>query len=659
MRYLMQGLDEAGIRNTLVCQAGSEISTCASAYGKTYPIDIKGDLDLRFPLKLIRIIRKVKPDLVHVHSRRGADVWGGLAALLTCTRAVITRRVDNREAPLAARTKYGLYMKVIAISESIRSVLISEAIPPAKVVCVPSGIDPNPYQRPCDPSWFRETFDLTPANRSIGVVAQLIPRKGHRFLLEAAPVILARFPETRFLFFGRGPLREDLERVCHKKGITHAVHFAGFRKDMDRVLPCLDLVVHPATMEGLGVSLLEAASSGRAIVASRAGGIPEVVHHGLNGILVEPGKPGLLIEAVSSLLGDPGLSASLGAAGRRLVEEKYSVAAMVRGNMAVYGEVLRGETRLTLGQWHRPAQSARGWMRLRTLLKDLTVLHDCPNGWTWRLCEANGKDLATLVAGLVDGMPVHGVHVIPKKMVPGKVRFVAQWQGRSVFVKATTLRPKEQVRATLRMHNMLFGYYKGPAVECANSLEAMRRTPYAPKVHGFGESRSRWGFVRKQVILFEGLDHHMRINDLLDGHPEDHGMKLDALKRAGRIILDLYGQGLAHLDLSTSNVLLHPSSPSRDRMIDLEPFLDFRPYLRIEERTRNILAYYFGYLYRLYGSSYVDEKDYDTFAFDHFSKAMEGKPIPERLVRAYTFFKHRTITHSKRILMVKTGWVLK
>jgi Lipopolysaccharide kinase (Kdo/WaaP) family len=298
-------------------------------------------------------------------------------------------------------------------------------------------------------------------------------------------------------------------------------------------------------------------------------------------------------------------------------------------------------------------------MRLRTLLQDLTVEHKCPKGWTWHLYEAHYRDMADLVAGLMDGAEAHGVQVILKKRVPGKDRFVAQWQDQSVFVKATALRPKERVRATLRIHNILFGYYKGPAVECANTLLAMKRTSFAPGVYGFGESRSRWGLVRKQVILFEGLDHHMRINDLLDDHPGDHDIKMDALKRAGRIILDLYGQGLAHLDLSTSNVLLHPRSPSRDRMIDLEPFLDFRPYLRIEEKTRNILAYYFGYLYRLYGSNYVEEKDYDAFAFDHFSKAMEGKPIPERLVRAYTFFKHRTINHSKRILMVKTGWVLK
>jgi Glycosyltransferase Family 4 len=138
VRYLMQGLAEAGIRNTLVCPAGSEISRCASPYGKTYETGMKGDLDPRFPLQLIRLIRAVKPDLVHVHSRRGADVWGGLAALLTCTRAVITRRVDNREAPLVARAKYGLYVKIIAISEAIRRVLISENISPARVVCIPS-----------------------------------------------------------------------------------------------------------------------------------------------------------------------------------------------------------------------------------------------------------------------------------------------------------------------------------------------------------------------------------------------------------------------------------------------------------------------------------------------------------------------------------------
>jgi glycosyltransferase involved in cell wall biosynthesis len=343
VQYLLQGITQTGGRNTLVCSSGSEIATAASDFAKIREIDIMGDLDFRLLPRLIKIIRLQRPDLLHVHSRRGADVWGGLAALLTRTGALITRRVDNPEAPLTARIKYGLYMKVIAISEAIRRVLISETIPPGKVLCIPSAIDPGPYQGACDSQWFQATFDLTPANRTVGVVAQLISRKGHRFLLDAAPAILTRFPETRFLFFGQGPLRAALERQCHEKGITHAMRFAGFRKDMDRILPCLDLVVHPATMEGLGVSLLEAASSGRPIVASRAGGIPEVVHHGVNGLLVKPGNAEELIEAVSRVLGDPGLGARLGTVGRRLVEEKFSVAAMVKGNMAVYNQVLRGE----------------------------------------------------------------------------------------------------------------------------------------------------------------------------------------------------------------------------------------------------------------------------------------------------------------------------
>jgi len=350
VRYLLQGLFEAEIRNTLLCPVGSEISRAASPYGKILEIAITGDLDPRFPLKLIGALLREKPDLVHVHSRRGADVWGGLAASLTQTRAVITRRVDNPEAPWIARIKYGRYVKIIVISEAIQRVLISQTVPAGRMVCIPSGIDPDPYRRACDPSWFRETFELTPTDRAVGVVAQLIPRKGHRFLLEAAPAILARFPEIKFLFFGRGPMREDLERLSEEKGVSHAVRFAGFRKDMARILPCLDLVVHPATLEGLGVSLLEAAASGRAIVAARAGGIPEVVYHGLNGLLVEPGNAGELAQAVSRVLEDPGLGARLGDAGRRLVEERCSVAAMIRGNMAVYREILGDDPGLTRGR---------------------------------------------------------------------------------------------------------------------------------------------------------------------------------------------------------------------------------------------------------------------------------------------------------------------
>ena len=187
---------------------------------------------------------------------------------------------------------------------------------------------------------FEREFGLRQGELAVGMLAQFIERKGHRVLIEALPSVLRRAPDTRMLLFGQGPLVEDMRRLCAQRGLNERVLFAGFRNDMEKILPCLDLVVHPALMEGLGVSLLEAAACAVPIIASNAGGMPEIVRDRSNGRLVAPGDSGALAAAMIELLTDAALRQRCGAQGRRLVEAEFSVLAMVAGNYGVYQEVL-------------------------------------------------------------------------------------------------------------------------------------------------------------------------------------------------------------------------------------------------------------------------------------------------------------------------------
>jgi glycosyltransferase involved in cell wall biosynthesis len=341
--YLLEGLKRQGVGSLLVCPAGSAIAEAARGHcERVHAIPMGGDLDLGLVPRLRRLIRSEGPDLVHVHSRRGADLFGGVAARLAGVPAVLSRRVDNPESWLAMRLKYPLYAKVITISEGIRQVLLAAGLPPGKVVCVRSAVDGTAYQAGCDGGWFRREFGLPPNARTLAVVAQLIERKGHGYLLDALPDVIARHPEVRVLLFGQGPLEAELRDRIRRLGLGLAdqVRLAGFRSDLERILPCLDLVVHPATLEGLGVSLLQAAAAGLPIVAARAGGIPEVVRDGENGLLVPPGDSRSLGEAVLWMLDHPDEARALGARGRALVEREFSVPAMVAGNLRVYRELL-------------------------------------------------------------------------------------------------------------------------------------------------------------------------------------------------------------------------------------------------------------------------------------------------------------------------------
>lgn len=338
--YLVEGLKARGVENLLACREGSDIGLAARSFAEVHGLSMGGDMDALLIPRLYRLIRATRPDIVHLHSRIGADVMGGIAARLAGVPIVHSRRQDNPEKPWMVALKYRLHDRVVAISEGIGEVLLSEGLPPEKLRIVRSAVDARPFRQAPDKPWFRAEFGLPEDSLVMGVVAQLISRKGHRFLLQALPGLIERFPTLRLLCFGKGPAEADLRERARKLRLDGRVQLAGFRDDLPRILPCLDLLVHPALMEGLGVSLLQAASAGVPIVASRAGGIPEAVRDGLNGLLVPPGDVVALGEAIGRVLGDSGLARRLGEAGRDLVAREFSVDGMVEGNLRVYRELL-------------------------------------------------------------------------------------------------------------------------------------------------------------------------------------------------------------------------------------------------------------------------------------------------------------------------------
>jgi glycosyltransferase involved in cell wall biosynthesis len=338
---LVEGLCGRGVENVLVVPLGAETEREARVRGlPVHPIPLAGEADLRFPLRFRALIRKMSPDLVHLHSRRGADTLGTLGTLGTGIPVLLTRRVDNPEPSWLAAPKYRIFDRIITISEAIRRVLLAEGVPAEKLRCVPSALDPAPFKGPCRGDAFRAELGLDAQAPIIGMAAQFIPRKGHDTFLQAMPSILHHHPDAQVVLLGQGPLRDDVARQIRQMGLHKAVHLPGFRKDLPDLLPCLSVLVHPATMEGLGIILLQAAASGVPIVASRAGGIPEAVLHERTGLLVPPGDPVRLAQAVIDLLATPDRARAMGEAGRARVIREFSVDRMVDGNLAVYEELV-------------------------------------------------------------------------------------------------------------------------------------------------------------------------------------------------------------------------------------------------------------------------------------------------------------------------------
>ncbi|WAW10587.1 glycosyltransferase [Oxalobacter vibrioformis] len=338
--YIIKGLSGLGVSNILACPIGADIAREVSQYAQVYEMPMKGDADIGLVSRLTAVIRSDKPDIVHLHSRRGADIWGGIAAKLTQTPCILSRRVDNPESRLLVSMKYRLYDHVITISEAIRQVLLSEGVPPEKVTCVRSAVDPAPYLHAVDRTAMRQEFSLPDNAIVIGIVAQLIPRKGHAYLIEAIKTLSREYPHLRVLCFGQGPLRSQLESAVQQKNLSDIIQFTGFRTDLPKWLGGLDILAHPADMEGLGVSLLQASAAAVPIITTRAGGLPEAVLENATGILIEPGDTHALTAALKLLIDDADLRHTLGSAGRKRIMTDFSVETMTLGNLDVYRKVL-------------------------------------------------------------------------------------------------------------------------------------------------------------------------------------------------------------------------------------------------------------------------------------------------------------------------------
>jgi len=336
--YLLRGLAARGVRNILVCPKGSAIAQAAAEVGEVRALPMGGDVDFGFIGRLRAVLRAERPAVLHLHSRRGAEVLGGIAGRLTKVPCVLTRRVDNPERETIVRFKYKLYDRVITVSDGIRRVLLSQGVPAAKTQTVHSAVDAEKYRPGCRwPGW-RELFDLPSDALVVAMGAQMIERKGHRYLFDAVPRVLAAVPAARFLILGRGPLDAQLREDVARRGLSEKIRFIGFRDDVDRLMPCFDLLVHPAVMEGMGNILLQAAACEVPIVASAAGGIPEVVRDGVNGRLVPPRDVQALADAMIELLSDAERRRRMGVAGRRLVEAEFSIDDMVEAYLRVYRE---------------------------------------------------------------------------------------------------------------------------------------------------------------------------------------------------------------------------------------------------------------------------------------------------------------------------------
>jgi glycosyltransferase involved in cell wall biosynthesis len=332
------GMKERGHEVTLVCLRGGELLARATAAGlRVRGAAFQGDLGPLGLLTLARALRETRPEVMQLHDPHAVSA-GLVAGRISGLRArlVATRRTDFRLRSFPSRLKYRAADRVVAVSRAIAAVVAQGGVPEARVRVVYEGV-PDRAPRPGGADALR-ALGVPAESPVVGNVAALADHKDHQTLVAAAALVIARRPQVRFVIAGEGELRPALEEQVRALGLAGRVIFAGFRDDLDALMPAFTVFCLSSHMEGLGTSLLDAMAFGRPVVATSAGGIPEAVVDGVTGRLAPPRDPGRLAEALLEALDSEEKRRAWGEAGRQRFVGHFSARRMVDETLAVYAE---------------------------------------------------------------------------------------------------------------------------------------------------------------------------------------------------------------------------------------------------------------------------------------------------------------------------------
>jgi glycosyltransferase involved in cell wall biosynthesis len=348
---LLEQLAESRWAPILLCQGSRDFDP--SARVRLIDASRRGRFD-RFPLaqwkqlrSVHRLAREHRPVLVHAFF-----FWPIIYGRILKRLGVIRHLVENREDQgfLWSDTDYRLLRataavpdRIVCVSEAVRAVVMErEGAPADRTVVIRNGVRlPDGPPSVDDLNAVRSEFGFGPEHRIVGMVANLDHAvKGVRHFVDAIPLIAPRVPDARFLVLGEGREKVALRARVESLGFGDRVVFAGFRSDMRRIYPIMDLSVLTSLSEGLSITILESMSYGVPVVATAVGGNPELVRHGESGFLVPPSDARAFADAVVRVLGDRQLGSRLGEEGRRIVERDFALETVTSQYEQLYRDVL-------------------------------------------------------------------------------------------------------------------------------------------------------------------------------------------------------------------------------------------------------------------------------------------------------------------------------
>ena len=340
------GLRALGHRTALVAHPSGELRRRAEEGLDFFPLAPRTEMDLAAAWRLSRLLKELRPDVVHAHDPHGvamAAIALSMSTLPTRPRLIASRRVDfHLRGSALSRWKYRQVDCFICASEAIRTMLVGDGVAKRRTVTVHEGID-LARVKAAPPAELHQELWLPHDAPIVGNVAALVPHKGQKYLIDAVARLLRDEPDTRVVIAGEGELQAALVQQIRHHHLEKHVILAGFRPDILSLHKAFDVFVLSSVTEGLGTSLLDAMACARPVVATSVGGIPEVVVDGETGFLVPPRDPEALAAAIGRLISDRGLREKMGAAGLERVQNTFSAEHMVRNTLRVYERVVRSD----------------------------------------------------------------------------------------------------------------------------------------------------------------------------------------------------------------------------------------------------------------------------------------------------------------------------
>ena len=297
--------------------------------------------DLVALARMVQLIRKIRPDIVHTHMAKAGSV-GRLAGHICGVPLIVHTYHGHVFHGYFNSTKTRVFLtieralglltdRIITVGDGQRREIASYGIAPlSKLEPIRLGLELGHFlHAEQSRGAFRRALDVGADTPLIGIVARLVPIKAHEAFFAAAQRVLEVLPTARFLVIGDGERRSELEAMVDQCGIRGNVAFLGWRRDMVEVYADLDVVALTSLNEGSPVALIEALAAARPVISTAVGGVPEVVVDGLTGLTVAANDANALADGILRLLRDRELGTKLGEAGRRHVYPRYDSSRLV------------------------------------------------------------------------------------------------------------------------------------------------------------------------------------------------------------------------------------------------------------------------------------------------------------------------------------------